>query len=337
MSGVAAGEGGPSPVMHHFRVFGGVLRSTLRFPELRTVAPAPADWTLAVGAPEPWPADAAVLGAQRYPGDVEVRLLSAGRRLRIETSDIGHFDVDLPGEVVWRPAEGASEDWARFDLLGRVLPIVLHMAGHLVLHGSSAVGPDGGAVALLAPKGRGKSTLALAMAQRGGRLLSDDVTVLEGPGDGWLARPGVHSVRLWDDAVRGLGADAYGELGAVGRKRVVQEVPDALRAGAPAPLAAVYLLTGREPERGAVAARARLGHREAALALVRQATAGSLLGGEEGARLLARASDVARRVPVHALDAAYDFARLDELVARLAEWSLEDAGESAAPAAGRGR
>lgn len=312
--------------MHHFRAFGGVLASELHFPELRPAAPSPPDWTLRVGAAEPFAVEAGgtrLLGAQRYPGDVDVRLLASGHRLRVETSDIGDFDVTLPRDVVWRPRAGASEEWARFDVLGRVLPVMLHLSGRLVLHGSSVALPGGGAVAFLAPKGRGKSTLALALAQRGGRLLSDDVTVLEPAGAGWVARPGVHAVRLWDDAVRGLGAGAYGELGSVGRKLVVQEVPDAIRAEAPAPLAAVYLLTGQAPEGGVVAARATLRVREAALTIVRQATAGALLGGGEGARLLERASDVARHVPVHTLHVVRDFSRLDELVARLLAWQAE--------------
>ncbi|HEY0971270.1 MAG TPA: hypothetical protein VGE02_09910 [Gemmatimonadales bacterium] len=310
--------------MHHFRAFGGVLGSEIHFPELRAVAPSPPDWTLRVGVPEPFVADATVLGAQRYPGDVHVRLLQAGRRLRMETSDIGDFDLAASGDIVWRPREGASEEWARFDLLGRILPVALHMAGHLVLHGSSVALPGGGAVAFLAPKGRGKSTLALAIAQRGGRLLSDDVTVLEREGGEWRARPGVHAVRLWEDSVRGLGADSYGEPGSVGRKLVVTDLPDALRADGPAPLRAIHLLSGRAPAGGEPATRDRLGVREAALGLVRQATAGSLLGGMEGARLLARASEVARAVPVYALDVAHDFSRLDDLVARLLDWSRED-------------
>lgn len=311
--------------MYLYSVFGGVLRSALAFPELRPAAALPghgADWTLTVGEPEPLPPDAEPVGAHHYAGDVLVRLLRlpAASRLRIETSDIGAFDLAPRGDIVWRPAPGARVDLARFDVLGRVIPIALHVAGALVLHGSSVVAGHG-AVAFLAPKGHGKSTLALALAQRGARLLSDDATVLAAGADGLpVARPGVHAVRLWEDSAERLAVARYGPPGSLGRKLVVPAVPAELLATGSAPLQAVYLLAGRGPDDGSIVRRTALPPRVAAVQLVRHTSAGGLLGGAEAGRVLERAAHVARRVPVFALEHVRDYDRLDDVAAAVAGW-----------------
>ena len=327
--------------MHRYAVFGGRLRSTLAFPELRAAPDdgRPDDWSLTVAAPHASPHDsphdsphasprdsstAEPVGSHRYAGEVLVRLLRTGHGLRIETSDIGSFDLAAGGAIAWRPTPGAREDLARFDVLGRVIPIALHQAGALVLHGSSVAWDGAGAVAFLAPKGHGKSTLALALAQRGARLLSDDATVIAPGADGRpVARPGVHAVRLWEDSAERLAVRRYGDPGSLGRKVVVPAVPVELLATADAPLRAVYLLTGRAPDGDAPAQRAPVAARDAAVQLVRQTSAGGLLGGVEAARVLERAAAVVRAVPVYALDHVRDYARLDEVADAVAAWHRE--------------
>ena len=317
--------------MPDYAVYGGRLRSALVLPELRPALPhpRPPDWTLRV-APLAGRADgpdsAERIGGQRYADDVDVELLRAGERWRVTTSDVGDFDLGADGEITWWCREGAREDLAGFDLLGRVLPLLLYREGALPLHASSVVvGSE--AVAFVGPKGHGKSTLALCLAQRGARLLSDDVSVLRLDGGAVIAHPGVHAVRLWEDAAERLDVRAYGAPGAIGRKLVVGAVPPALLADEPAPLAAVYVLqppaadrSGETSDASEAAARRPLGATAAALALVRHTTAGGLLGGGEAARVLERAAAVARLVPVYALDLARDFARLDEAAATVAGW-----------------
>lgn len=321
--------------MPDYGVFGGVLRSELPFPELRALpgASRAPDWTLVRGAPAPL-AGAETVGMHRYAGDVEVTLRQAGDVWRIAVSDLGDFDVEPATRdgvrVTWRPSAGAREAWVRFDVLGRVLPIALHRAGALVVHGSSVALDDDAAIAFVAPKGHGKSTLALALAQRGGRLLSDDATVLRPDVVGMLALPGVHAVRLWPDSADALDARAYGEPGALGRKLVVHDVPDALRSERPVPLRAVYVIASPDGAAGAPSAeRTRLGGVAGAVALVRHATAGGLLGGPEAPRVLARAADVARRVPVYELRVARDWSRLEQVVARIRGWHAIGAPASA--------
>jgi hypothetical protein len=333
--------------MYDHTAFGGHLRSSLAFPELRPHTGVAPDWTLTVGDPEPRPADARLLGRQRYANDVEVRLLQCADGLRVETSDIGDFDVRQGGRsLVWRAVPGAREDLARFDVLGRVLPLALHLQGALALHGSSVVFPGGDGVAFLAPKGHGKSTLALALAQRGARLLSDDVTVAEPAPDGrHRLRPGVHAVRLWDDSARRLDAWRYGEPGAIGQKLVVQALPELLCADAPAPLRAIYLLHAAGEHDVVAAHRQPVAAVAATLQLVRQSMTGVLLGGPEATRVLERAAAVARATPVFDLAIARGYERLDEVAAAVAAWhgglgagdpSLAQAVAGAAPSARAG-
>ncbi len=74
-------------------------------------------------------------------------------------------------------------------LLGRVLPNVAIVRGYEALHASAVDSPEG-VIAVAAPSGAGKTTLALELMGRGWPLFADDVlTLSEGPA-GVLAHPG---------------------------------------------------------------------------------------------------------------------------------------------------
>ncbi len=84
-----------------------------------------------------------------------------------------------------------SEDglhW-RQTLLGRVLPNVSLARGYEALHASAVESPVG-VVAVAAPSGMGKTTLALELTRRGWPLVTDDVLILEEGPEQVLAYPG---------------------------------------------------------------------------------------------------------------------------------------------------
>lgn len=86
------------------------------------------------------------------------------------------------------PREPATRAWQRV-LLDSVLLTVALLAGHEALH-ASAVAVAGRAVAIAAPPGGGKTTLAVELLRRGHALVADDVVVLaNGPG-GIRVHPG---------------------------------------------------------------------------------------------------------------------------------------------------
>ncbi|HEV3047451.1 MAG TPA: hypothetical protein VGY13_08840, partial [Solirubrobacteraceae bacterium] len=84
--------------------------------------------------------------------------------------------------------------WQR-TLLGKVLSTVSVLRGHEALH-ASAVDSPWGAVAIAAPTGMGKTTLALELMGRGWPLLADDVVVLASTPEGVLAQPGTPHMNL---------------------------------------------------------------------------------------------------------------------------------------------
>jgi hypothetical protein len=80
---------------------------------------------------------------------------------------------------------------------GTVAALLLAWRGHIPLHGS-AVAMDRGTVLLAGRSGAGKSTLCHALVERGGRLISDDLSVLVPSLDGEVPRllPGRPAIRL---------------------------------------------------------------------------------------------------------------------------------------------
>src|SRR5690606_20856569 len=101
-----------------------------------------------------------LLGAAPVDVGVEVRLFRIPGGFRLTYDDTGSFDVLSEGaEVVWYRVPGVAISAVRTDLLGRVLALALHSAGIYCLH-ASAVELAGSAVGFMAPKFRGKSTLA---------------------------------------------------------------------------------------------------------------------------------------------------------------------------------
>lgn len=102
-----------------------------------------------------------------------------------------------------RPVAGLDQATRDHLFLNQVQPLMWSRQGRLVFH-AAAVEMAAGAVAFLAPSGRGKSTLAAAFAVHGNRFLTDDSLILEASGSGYLALPSTPSIRLWEDSQAAL-------------------------------------------------------------------------------------------------------------------------------------
>jgi hypothetical protein len=98
------------------------------------------------------------------------------------------------------------------------------------------------------------------------------------------------------------------------------------------PLVAIYLLGLAEPDvlDGEPARRTRLADVPSALALVRHAALGELLGGTEAPVLFERAVVLARTVPVYRFERVGGLDRVNDVVDRLLEWHDTSAAEPAA-------
>jgi hypothetical protein len=306
--------------MRNYQVFGGVLRSDIEFPELRTIESDAPDWTLRSTSLAPDMISGARLGeAEVIPGFF-VKLFSHERGFRFVFDDTGTFDITNSGrEIAWTAGPHFEDSWVRADITGRVMAVALHASGHLCLHGS-AVATAGGAIAFLAPKFHGKSTLALALSRAGARLLTDDILPVN-PRPPIQAVPGVHQVKLWQDSATHFGVDR--EAPAPGNKHLVHDFDDNMLSNDRAPLAAIYLLSPVIVEEGATApavSRARMHAVPSALALVRHSIMGSMLTGSEAQLVVERATAVAESVPVYQLTVAAGMERIGDTVDQLLAW-----------------
>jgi len=331
--------------MPYYSVFGRCLRSVIAFPELRTSRDAEPHWTLrttgtprASGSTELLGTDGAIAGA-------EVSLYKISGGYRLQYADTGSFDISPDGrDISWSPAAAFSLQATRLDVISQVLPLALYASGMFCLHGS-AVALDGGAIGFLAPSFYGKSTLAMAMAGAGARILTDDALAVE-PRAPVTASPGVHSVRLWDDAVRRIVGDHAGlkSIGAyqlqrrdgkawptepfdgtrVTSKQILSRLPEHRLMLDPTALTALYVLAPTRARMNSPAARRTLLPAvRAAVSLVQHAKLGSLLGKSEAPVLFDRAVRVAGAVPIYELTFVRDLERIPEVVAQLTEWHGE--------------
>lgn len=316
--------------MPDYEIFGGCLRSDVPFPELRERAGLRIDWTLHSTDDAAPSGDGAVwLGSQQITPACQVRMFRRTGGFRLQYDDTGAFDLSDSGRnIVWHRGPDPAPSAVRSDVTGRVLAAALHMAGRICLHGS-AVSFPAGAVAFLAPKYHGKSTLAYALTRAGARLITDDVLPVE-PGAPPRAIPGVPQVKLWDDTAARMGVRAPERE--PGEKHLVHDFSEESLVREPTPLIAAYLLA---PVTGATASteRERLADVHAALALVRHTSLGALLGGSEAAVVFERAAALARAVPVYRLSVPAGLERLGAVVERLQRW--HDGGVLASAASSR--
>ncbi|HEV8177792.1 MAG TPA: hypothetical protein VGP44_08910 [Gemmatimonadales bacterium] len=297
------------------RVFGGCLESDLDFPELAHAGGMVPTWTLRITDEICDTGPCRFIGEDEVDRDIRVRLYRTGQGYRLQFDDTGDFSVSATGsELEWRPGPNASLEAVRIDVLGRVLPLAMHASGTCCLHGS-AVTLGGSGLAFIGLKHQGKSTLALALANAGATLVTDD-TLPVSPGSPALMRPGVHSLRLWtDSATRLAGSTTHS-----GSDKLLVNPPADRVLLAPTRLDAIYLLSPVPQSRPAAVHRQKLSSVDSALTLVRHSKLGPLFGGSESSALLGWAAAVARSVPVYRLEVARDFERLAEVVDRLGEW-----------------
>ena len=119
-------------------------------------------------------------------------------------SDYVTFLVHEGRKVIVDPQPQIEEQIVRNLFLGPVLGVALNQRGLHLFH-ASVVRLAGNAVAILAPKGWGKSTLAAILHSRGHTVLCDDIAALEQGKQQPLIQPGFPMLKLWADTVRAIG------------------------------------------------------------------------------------------------------------------------------------
>lgn len=304
-------------MMKLYHLHGGHLAAELSFPELALAEAGDPDWTLEIASGAPELPEGELLGSDLAEVGVHVRAYRTASGFRLRYDDTGVFDITERGSRIrWYPSGSPREDLVRADVLGRVLAVALHAGRRFTLHGS-AVATELGAIAFVAPKQSGKSTLALALAKEGADLMADDMVPVD-LGPPALAFPGVQSVRLFRDSARYLGMSSL-EASLTDGDKGVEHEPAVRRRTIIAPLRAIYVLEPADPVAAAVR-RESLDPAAAAMALVAHAKVGALLGRTEAPVLLGQATALARVVPVQRLSVARDFDRLPIVVDTILGW-----------------
>ena len=133
---------------------------------------------------------------------------------------LAHFRVCSEGRQVHCDALRNVPEATVRHLLHQVLPLLDNGQGATVLHGG-AVEVNQRAVAFVGPTGRGKSTLAAALAAEGYRFLTDDALQVRVSASGELvAAPGEPHLRLWSDSERVLAGAAAPANDAAAKSRI---------------------------------------------------------------------------------------------------------------------
>ncbi|MBC8023459.1 MAG: hypothetical protein H7Y14_10095 [Burkholderiales bacterium] len=247
-----------------------------------------------------------------------VHHIRVSRRARPDRYRVAYEDgtrIYLDAANVWAVGpEGASvEDTATY-LLGPTLGFVLRLRGITCLH-ASAIAVGGRAVAIVAPSGFGKSSLAAAMAQRGHAVLTDDVAALFDGGDRFEILPAYPRIRLWPASVEALfgSDDALPRITPTWDKRFLaldgarfRFQPESL------PLAAIYLVADRDPAAGGPRVE-DVGGRDALIGLVANTYTTYLLDKDMRAREFEVLGRLSRAVPVRRAVPAVDIGRIGEL------------------------
>jgi hypothetical protein len=315
--------------MHDFAVFGGVLRTSIDFPELVRSRGTEPSWIFEAGSKPPSLNDATALGVDSVYANFKVHAFkrqAGGYSLVFD--DTGRFDISSDGKrVTWYGGSERMVEAARADIVGRVLPLALHGSGILSLHASAvAIGNEG--IAFMAPKFHGKSTLATALVEGGARLITDDVLpvlISEPP----ICMPGVPLLRLWRDSVQATLGDATAESVPVERKHRVDDLTDEQIQSLPIRFATAYILTPvNELPEGRAVMRESIDSIAATLSLVQHAKLAPLLSGGEAGALFSQTASVAGSIRVYDLYVTRDLSRLSEVAQTILRWHLRP--ESAA-------
>jgi hypothetical protein len=232
-AGTAAAALKPDARTHAYRISGLSVQSEIELPGAIPSTPVDVpDLVVRQGpVPEALPAPSASGPSWQRSGDDF--LLRVPRVARILISDGRSVTVDIDPE--------ATADDASVFVLGSSVGIVHHQRGALALHGA-CVAKDGRAMIVCGASGRGKSTTAAALCQRGYTLVADDISVI-GSNDGGVPTvwPDGRQLKLWRRSIDGLKLDdRIGEVVRPGFEKYFVAPGDAVTD--PPLLTAIYVL-----------------------------------------------------------------------------------------------
>lgn len=141
-------------------------------------------------------------GPRDGPKSAEFYRLTEGYLVRI----VGHADFYVclsEAKVVCRPVPRSEIKDCETLYHNTILPLISNFLGGLNIHASASVIGDC-AFAFAGISGRGKTTLAAALARTGYPILTEDCLAIAPASGGYMAEPHKTELRLFDDSVVAL-------------------------------------------------------------------------------------------------------------------------------------
>jgi len=184
---------------HTYKAFGFVIESDIQCPEL-----IPGE-----GPPDIYFRYDNIPDELKNPSD-GLWYANDGDRLVLNVKGIGSYLVSGGNEVIIDPEANARDEDLRLFVLGSAMGGILYQRGILPLHGS-AIETKSGCVLFVGESGIGKSTLAAGFAQRGYRVITDDVCAVS-ISDWGVPRvtPAYPQIKLCEDSLGWIGQCSEG-------------------------------------------------------------------------------------------------------------------------------
>jgi len=227
---------------------------------------------------------------------------------------IGGFLIEQGNTITISPIPNVDQSLIRLVLTGPALGVLLHQRGSSVFHASViSEEKECKAVAFLARKGEGKSTMAAAMYNHGYRLMSDDLMAVTYSDEGTVVQSGFPQTKLWSESADILVHDAavLRKLGPDFEKRS-RPITERFRED-PALLMLIFVLEfgeglNIEPVNGKDALKALLPHWYGAL------FSGQLIDFFGRDKHFFECAQIARNIPVLKLTRPHSFSLLQDVV-----------------------
>jgi hypothetical protein len=184
--------------MHRYALYGLAVDSAIELAAPAAAVSDVADCTVTLAGDGPI-ADVEWFHEWRFPrSEPSLRFGRTNESYVLRVPGVADFTVSADGRAVRMPCPGRSEIGAmQHWLADLVLPLAASRQRDLLLHAAAVELAGIGAVALAGESGRGKSSLAVALAARGASVLSDDCTAIDQTPESIVALPAYPGVRLW--------------------------------------------------------------------------------------------------------------------------------------------
>jgi hypothetical protein len=221
------------------------VRSAFPLPGLRPVSRSEPAATILVDASSGAVPEAGPVVFQ-WPGRYGLTLRAFGDGWLVSSINHGAAVVSADGRSIHcYPDTASSSDWPDV-LVRRILPRLVQWHGRIALH-AATLSNGRTATLLLGPSGAGKSTLAAALRRDcRWRVLSDDISLIDGDANPPVGLPTGAGLCLWSDSLSAFvpSVSACRIVAGHKDKRWLEE--DADMPASPGPVGSIVVLTGRD-------------------------------------------------------------------------------------------